>query len=80
MEEEFDPWEIDLVKFTQTYMDRVREEGAVNFAIAGRLVYMAWSILYLQSEAVLRMRETTDADRIRRWKWVMFRTTGTSRS
>jgi len=61
MEEEFDPWEIDLVKFTQTYLDRVREEGAVNFAIAGRLVYMAWSILYLQSEAVLRMRETVDA-------------------
>jgi len=61
MEEEFDPWEIDLVKFTQTYLGRVREEGAVNFAIAGRLVYMAWSILYLQSEAVLRMRETVDA-------------------
>src|SRR5271157_3841576 len=60
MEEEFDPWEIDLVKFTQSYLDRVREDGAVNFAIAGRLVYMAWSILYLQSEAVLRMRQTAD--------------------
>ncbi|HTW55815.1 MAG TPA: hypothetical protein VMG36_05130 [Thermoplasmata archaeon] len=61
MEQEFDPWEIDLVKFTQTYVERVREDGAVNFAIAGRLVYMAWSILYLQSEAVLRARETADA-------------------
>lgn len=58
MEEEFDPWEIDLVKFTQSYLDRVREDGAVNFAIAGRLVYMAWSILFLQSEEVLRNRET----------------------
>jgi segregation and condensation protein A len=57
MEEEFDPWEIDLVKFTQAYLDRVREDGGVNFAIAGRLVYMAWSILYLQSEVVLRSRE-----------------------
>jgi segregation and condensation protein A len=57
MEEEFDPWEIDLVKFTQSYLERVRADGAVNFAIAGRLVYMAWSILYLQSEAVLRNRE-----------------------
>jgi segregation and condensation protein A len=57
MEEEFDPWEIDLVKFTQAYLDRVREDGSVNFAIAGRLVYMAWSILYLQSEVVLRSRE-----------------------
>jgi segregation and condensation protein A len=57
MDQEFDPWEIDLVKFTQAYLDRVKEEGGVNFAIAGRLVYMAWSILYLQSEVLLRARE-----------------------
>jgi segregation and condensation protein A len=60
MDEEFDPWEIDLVKFTQSYLDRVREDGAVNFAIAGRLVYMAWSILYLQSVEVLRNRENPE--------------------
>jgi len=60
MEEEFDPWEIDLVKFTQSYLARVREDGAVNFAIAGRLVYMAWSILYLQSEEILRARANPD--------------------
>jgi segregation and condensation protein A len=57
MEEEFDPWEIDLVKFTQSYLERVQADGAVNFAIAGRLVYMAWSILYLQSEEILKARE-----------------------
>ncbi|MGB6442104.1 MAG: hypothetical protein WBF81_02270, partial [Thermoplasmata archaeon] len=57
MEEEFDPWEIDLVRFTQSYLERVQSDGAVNFAIAGRLVYMAWSILYLQSEEILRARE-----------------------
>jgi segregation and condensation protein A len=61
MDEEFDPWEIDLVKFTQSYVERVRSDGAVNFAIAGRLVYMAWSILYLQSEAVLRNRDQPEA-------------------
>jgi segregation and condensation protein A len=61
MEEEFDPWEIDLVKFTQSYLERVQSEGAVNFAIAGRLVYMAWSILYLQSEEILKSRETPAA-------------------
>ena len=57
MDEEFDPWEIDLVRFTQVYLERVKADGAVDFAVAGRLVYMAWSILYLQSEAVLRHRE-----------------------
>ena len=56
MEEEFDPWEIDLVKFTQSYLERVKTDGEVNFAIAGRLLYMAWSILYLQSEALLKLR------------------------
>jgi len=60
MEEEFDPWEIDLVKFTESYLERVREDGAVNFAIAGRLVYMAWNILYLQSEEILKMRTVND--------------------
>ncbi len=60
MEEEFDPWEIDLVRFTQSYLDRVRADGALNFGIAGRLVYMAWSILYLQSEAVLKVRTAAD--------------------
>ncbi|MGI0131017.1 MAG: segregation/condensation protein A [Thermoplasmata archaeon] len=57
MEEEFDPWEIDLVKFTESYLERVRSDGAVNFSIAGRLVYMAWSILYLQSEELLKVRD-----------------------
>jgi len=61
MDEEFDPWEIDLVKFTESYLERVREDGAVNFAIAGRLVYMAWNILYLQSEEILKIRAVPDA-------------------
>jgi segregation and condensation protein A len=61
MEEEFDPWEIDLVKFTQSYLERVRADGAVNFTIAGRLIYMAWSILYLQSEEVLKARTAPEA-------------------
>ena len=60
MDEAFDPWEIDLVQFTRAYLDRVREDGDVNFTIAGRLVYMAWSILYLQSVEVLRHRETNE--------------------
>lgn len=60
MEEEFDPWEIDLVKFTESYLERVRADGAVNFAIAGRLVYMAWNILYLQSEEILKIRAVPD--------------------
>jgi segregation and condensation protein A len=57
MQEEFDPWEIDLVKFTQAYYERLREVGGINFAVTGRLVYMAWSILNLQSREILAHRE-----------------------
>ncbi len=56
LDEQFDPWEIDLARFTEAYLERVRTDGEVNFAVAGRLVYMAWSILYLQSEELLRER------------------------
>lgn len=62
MDEEFDPWEIDLVRFTQQYVDRVRTEGGVDFAVAGRLLYMAWSILYLQSKLVLQHRDRPPED------------------
>jgi segregation and condensation protein A len=61
LEKEFDPWEIDLARFTHAYLNRVREDGTINFAIAGRLVGMAWSILYMQSERVLRSRDTPSA-------------------
>jgi segregation and condensation protein A len=56
MDAEFDPWEIDLARFTQQYLQRVREDGGVDFAVAGRLLYMAWSILFLQSEELLKSR------------------------
>ncbi|HXQ94520.1 MAG TPA: segregation/condensation protein A [Thermoplasmata archaeon] len=56
MDEAFDPWEIDLARFTEAYLERVRSQGGVDFAVAGRLLYMAWSILYLQSKELLQNR------------------------
>lgn len=57
LKEAFDPWEIDLVQFTRVYLERFRTDGSVNFGVAGRLLFMAWHILYLQSEEVLHHRE-----------------------
>ncbi|HEV2449837.1 MAG TPA: hypothetical protein VGU43_05455, partial [Thermoplasmata archaeon] len=57
MQEEFDPWEIDLARFTEQYLTRLRSEAEVNFAVSGRLLYMAWSILCLQSIELLKQRE-----------------------
>lgn len=54
VQQKFDPWDINLVEFSKMYLARVRKASDINFIIAGKLVYMAWEILKLQSEQVLR--------------------------
>lgn len=54
---DLDPWDIDLMKFTKLYTEKVKEEE-VNFVLAGKLMLMAWSILRMQSEQVLTNSET----------------------
>lgn len=53
LEKGMDPWEINLVPFTKMYLEKIRDDGAVNFVTAGKLVFLAWSILKLQSDKVL---------------------------
>lgn len=53
---DLDPWDIDLMKFSQLYAEKVQEEE-VNFVLAGKLMLMAWSILRMQSEQVLSNSE-----------------------
>lgn len=48
----YDPWDIDLVSFTDLYLQKM-QESEVNFIVAGKLVLMAWTILKMQSEEVL---------------------------
>src|SRR5207302_1551888 len=35
------------------FLDKVKKDGSVNFVTAGKLVFLAWSILKLQSDKVL---------------------------
>ncbi len=53
LEKHMDPWEIDLVEFTKLFLSKVKKDGMVNFVTAGKLVFLAWSILKLQSDKVL---------------------------
>ena len=55
--EQFDPWEIDLAAFTKLYLEKVRDDGVVNFVTAGKLVAMAWSVLKMQSDGLLARAE-----------------------
>ncbi len=57
LDEAFDPWEIDLARFTELYLKRIQEGNGVDFTVAGRLVFMAWSILWMQSREILANRE-----------------------
>src|SRR4030065_564361 len=49
-----DPWDINLIEFSKMYLARVRKANELNLIIAGKIVYMAWEILKLQSEQVLQ--------------------------
>ncbi len=53
MNEKINPWKIDLEKFVNIYMERVKKENDIDFIIAGKIVYMAWDILRRKSEQVL---------------------------
>ena len=49
---DMDPWDIDLMRFTQLYTEKVKD-SEVNFVLAGKLMLMAWSMLRMQSERIL---------------------------
>jgi len=53
IEKQLDPWDLDLARFTQMFLEKVQTGGPVNFVTAGKLIFMAWSILKLQSDSVL---------------------------
>jgi segregation and condensation protein A len=52
----FDPWDINLMEFTRMYTKKMHAEE-VNFIVAGKLMFMAWSILKMQSQEVLSIHE-----------------------
>jgi segregation and condensation protein A len=54
VQQQFNPWDINLIEFSKMYMARVRKASEINLIVAGKIVYMAWEILRLQSEDTVR--------------------------
>jgi len=54
IQQRFDPWDINLIEFSKMYLSRVRKATEINLIIAGKIVYMAWEILRMQSELALK--------------------------
>ena len=48
LQNHLDPWNIDLVNFSSMYLKRAKKEK-VDLITAGRIIYLAWKILKLQS-------------------------------
>jgi segregation and condensation protein A len=49
MKQHLNPWDIDLVNFSTMYLKRAKEEK-IDLLTAGRIIYMAWKVLKLQSD------------------------------
>lgn len=67
LDENFNPMDIDLVKFTQLYLKKIREENIFDFITAGKLILMAWEILLKKSEKVLDRFTTKEEDYYDLW-------------
>jgi len=53
LKEKMNPWDIDLVRFATLYGDRISQSSSIDFVISGRIIYLAWSILKMQSGRAL---------------------------
>ena len=48
LQQHLNPWDIDLVSFSTMYLKRAKQEK-IDLITAGRIIYMAWKVLKLQS-------------------------------
>lgn len=56
LQEHLNPWKIDLGEFSRMYLTRAKEEN-VELVTAGRIILMAWTVLKLQSDAMVELAE-----------------------
>ena len=57
MQQHLNPWDIDLVNFSNMYMKRAQQEK-IDLITAGRIIYMAWKVLKLQSDDLVVSMES----------------------
>lgn len=52
IQQQLNPWDIDLVSFSTMYLKRAKDEK-IDLITAGRIIYMAWKVLKLQSNDLI---------------------------
>jgi len=61
IEKQINPWEIDLAAFSNLYMEKVKKEG-INLIAAGKILLLAWKILRMQSEEMIKSMERREEE------------------
>lgn len=62
------PWNIDLVNFSTMYIKRAKEEK-IDLITAGKIIYMAWKVLKLQSDDLVVNMETIQQEETEPFSW-----------
>lgn len=57
LNQHLNPWDIDLVGFSTLYLKRAKKEK-IDLMTAGRIIYMAWKVLRMQSDSLVVNMET----------------------
>lgn len=57
LNQHLNPWDIDLVGFSTLYLQRAKKEK-IDLLTAGRIIYMAWKVLRMQSDSLVVNMET----------------------
>ena len=68
MRQQLNPWDIDLVNFSTMYLKRAKEEK-IDLMAAGRMIYMAWKVLKLQSNDLVVSMEVVDEESEEPFGW-----------
>ena len=59
IQQHLNPWDIDLVNFSTMYLKRAKDEK-IDLITAGRIIYMAWKVLKLQSDNLVVSMENQE--------------------
>jgi segregation and condensation protein A len=59
LNQNMNPWDIDLVGFSTMYLKRAKKEK-IDLMAAGRIIYMAWKVLRMQSDHLVVNMETKE--------------------
>jgi segregation and condensation protein A len=61
LNQHMNPWDIDLVGFSTMYLKRAKKEK-IDLLTAGKIIYMAWKVLRMQSDHLVVNMETKEEE------------------